>query len=225
MTIVPTAERRDPGLTATGPITSVIVDSQLVDVDGPGTSWCATVVDRPERGPEQLRQEIKEPIERLLARLEKPATAEGNVEPPVGIEPTTCSLRAIYGRTVYSPAKTLLGPERDCSNYPLWPTTTSRRSAGSADRRGPAYHGAPDQHGEAAPASWTAWLTTRLTSCCAWPPICTLRRSHTRRCRRSSAWVRWSIRRLRAPTRCWTTSAGSLPVCTPTGTGGPVRAP
>ncbi len=77
------------------------------------------VVERPERGPEQLRKEIKEPIERLLARLEKPATAKGNVEPPVGIEPTTCSLRAIWGRTVYRRAKTQLGGERGRSNYPF----------------------------------------------------------------------------------------------------------
>lgn len=67
MIIVPTDQDSVGGLTAVGLITSVIVDNQLADLDRSRRQLQYHAVQVPEGGPEQARQQINGPVERILA--------------------------------------------------------------------------------------------------------------------------------------------------------------
>lgn len=69
MVVVATRERSAGGLTAVGLLTSVIVDSQLVDVDRFGHRLHYHAVAVPDGDPERVRDVINGPVERLVARL------------------------------------------------------------------------------------------------------------------------------------------------------------
>jgi multicomponent Na+:H+ antiporter subunit E len=66
MIIASTTQDSVAGLTAVGLITSVIVDNQLVDLDRSRRELQYHAVEVPER-PEQARDKINGPVERLLA--------------------------------------------------------------------------------------------------------------------------------------------------------------
>jgi multicomponent Na+:H+ antiporter subunit E len=70
MVIAATEESSDAGLTAVGLLTSVTVDNQLVDVDRAGHRLQYHAVAVPDGDPEQVREVINGPVERLVARLE-----------------------------------------------------------------------------------------------------------------------------------------------------------
>jgi multicomponent Na+:H+ antiporter subunit E len=70
MVVAATRESSDGGLTAVGLITSVIVDNQLVDVDRAGRLLQYHAVAVPDGDPEQVRDAINGPVERLVTRLE-----------------------------------------------------------------------------------------------------------------------------------------------------------
>jgi multicomponent Na+:H+ antiporter subunit E len=78
MVIAATRESSDGGLTATGLLTSVIVDNQLVDVHRSGHRLQYHAVATPDGDAEQVREAINGPVERLLTRFEK--DAEKNAE-------------------------------------------------------------------------------------------------------------------------------------------------
>jgi multicomponent Na+:H+ antiporter subunit E len=66
MVIVETTEASVGGIAAVGLITSVIVDNQLVDLDPSQAQLQYHAVEVPEGGPEQVREKINGPVERLL---------------------------------------------------------------------------------------------------------------------------------------------------------------
>jgi multicomponent Na+:H+ antiporter subunit E len=68
--VAATHESSDGGLTAVGLLTSVIVDNQLVDVDRAGRQLQYHAVAAPDGDPEQVRDAINGPVERLVSRLE-----------------------------------------------------------------------------------------------------------------------------------------------------------
>jgi multicomponent Na+:H+ antiporter subunit E len=67
MVIVPTQARSDGELAAVGVITSLIVDNQIADLDRNRAELQYHAVEVPEGGPEQARQQINGPVEKLLA--------------------------------------------------------------------------------------------------------------------------------------------------------------
>jgi multicomponent Na+:H+ antiporter subunit E len=69
MVIVPTEERTDGGLTAVGLITSLVVDNQIVDLDRERRLLQYHAVSVPEGGPDEVREAINGPVERLLAPI------------------------------------------------------------------------------------------------------------------------------------------------------------
>jgi multicomponent Na+:H+ antiporter subunit E len=73
MVVVPTAQRSDGGLTAVGLVTSVIVDNQLVDLDRSRGRLQYHAVEVPAGGPDQAREQINGPVERVLAGFGGPA--------------------------------------------------------------------------------------------------------------------------------------------------------
>ncbi|HEX6471256.1 MAG TPA: Na+/H+ antiporter subunit E [Streptosporangiaceae bacterium] len=70
MVVAPTHATSDGGLAAVGLLTSVIVDNQLVDVDRFDRRLQYHAVAVPEGDPEQVREAINGPVERLVGRLE-----------------------------------------------------------------------------------------------------------------------------------------------------------
>jgi multicomponent Na+:H+ antiporter subunit E len=72
MVVVPTSQRSDGGLTAVGLVTSVIVDNQLVDVDRSRGRLQYHAVEVPAGGPDQAREQINGPVERVLAAFGGP---------------------------------------------------------------------------------------------------------------------------------------------------------
>jgi multicomponent Na+:H+ antiporter subunit E len=68
MIIVPTSQVTEGGLTAVGLVTSVIVDNQLADLDPSRGQLQYHAVEVPDGGPEQAREQINGPVERILAR-------------------------------------------------------------------------------------------------------------------------------------------------------------
>lgn len=66
MVIAATGQRSDGGLAATGILTSVIVDNQLVDLDRSRGELQYHAVEVPEGDPEQVAEVINAPTERLL---------------------------------------------------------------------------------------------------------------------------------------------------------------
>jgi multicomponent Na+:H+ antiporter subunit E len=70
MVVAATRESSPCGLTTVGLLTSVIVDSQLVDVDRFGHRLHYHAVAVPDGDPERVRDAINGPIERLVARLD-----------------------------------------------------------------------------------------------------------------------------------------------------------
>ena len=67
MVIVPTRYQAAGPLTAVGLITSLIVDNQITDLDVGRRQLQYHAVVVPDGGPEQAREEINGPVERLLA--------------------------------------------------------------------------------------------------------------------------------------------------------------
>lgn len=67
MVIVPTEARSDGQLAAVGVITSLIVDNQLADLDRSRAELQYHAVHVPTGTPEQKRQQINSPVEKLLA--------------------------------------------------------------------------------------------------------------------------------------------------------------
>jgi multicomponent Na+:H+ antiporter subunit E len=72
MVVVPTTQRSEGGLTAVGLVTSVVVDNQLVDLDRSRAQLQYHAVEMPPGGPEQVREQINGPVERLLAAFGRP---------------------------------------------------------------------------------------------------------------------------------------------------------
>ncbi len=72
MVVVPTTQRSEGGLTAVGLVTSVVVDNQLVDLDWSRAQLQYHAVEVPPGGPEQVREQINGPVERLLAAFDRP---------------------------------------------------------------------------------------------------------------------------------------------------------
>jgi multicomponent Na+:H+ antiporter subunit E len=72
MVVVPTTQRSEGGLTAVGLVTSVVVDNQLVDLDRSRAQLQYHAVEVPPGGPEQVREQINGPVERLLAGFGRP---------------------------------------------------------------------------------------------------------------------------------------------------------
>jgi len=66
MVIVPTTQRTDGGLTATGLITSLIVGNQVVDVDRRRHELQYHVIDAPHGNRKHPEEDINAPIERLI---------------------------------------------------------------------------------------------------------------------------------------------------------------
>jgi multicomponent Na+:H+ antiporter subunit E len=66
MVVVPTTQTSAGGLTAVGLITSVVVDNQLVDLDPSRGELQYHAVEVPDGSPEQVREKINGPVERLL---------------------------------------------------------------------------------------------------------------------------------------------------------------
>jgi multicomponent Na+:H+ antiporter subunit E len=69
MLIVPTAMRSDANIGATGLITSLIVDNQIVDLDTERHELQFHAVSVPEGDKDEQSESINAPIERLLARI------------------------------------------------------------------------------------------------------------------------------------------------------------
>jgi multicomponent Na+:H+ antiporter subunit E len=69
MLIVPTHARSPGGLTAVGLISSLIVDNQIVDLDGRSHHLQYHAVTVPKGGPAARRAAINGPVERRLERL------------------------------------------------------------------------------------------------------------------------------------------------------------
>jgi multicomponent Na+:H+ antiporter subunit E len=69
MVIAATRERRAAGLTAVGLMTSVVVDSQLVDLDARRGQLQYHAVAAPAGGPDETARVINAPAERLLRPL------------------------------------------------------------------------------------------------------------------------------------------------------------
>jgi multicomponent Na+:H+ antiporter subunit E len=69
MVIVPTEERSDGGLAATGLITSLIVDNQLVDIDRDRNELQYHAVAVPPGNRKHPEDDINAPVERLLAPI------------------------------------------------------------------------------------------------------------------------------------------------------------
>jgi multicomponent Na+:H+ antiporter subunit E len=67
MVVVPTAERTDAGLAATGLITSLIVENQIVDLDRDRHELQYHAIDVPHGNRRHPEGDINAPIERLLA--------------------------------------------------------------------------------------------------------------------------------------------------------------
>ena len=72
MIVVPTAAHSAAGLTAVGLITSLIVDNQLADLDPSRARLQYHAVQIPPGTPEQAREHVNGPVERILARFGKP---------------------------------------------------------------------------------------------------------------------------------------------------------
>jgi multicomponent Na+:H+ antiporter subunit E len=72
MLVVPTAARTDGALTVVGVLTSVIVDSQLVDVDRDRSELQYHVVSVESTGPQANRRRINAPIEERLTPVVAP---------------------------------------------------------------------------------------------------------------------------------------------------------
>ena len=68
MIIVPTSQDSAGGLTAVGLITSVVVDNQLADLDRSARQLQYHAVEVPGGGPEQAREHINGPVERVMAK-------------------------------------------------------------------------------------------------------------------------------------------------------------
>jgi multicomponent Na+:H+ antiporter subunit E len=66
MVITPTTQTTPGGLTAVGLVTSVIVDNQLVVLDPSRGQLQYHAVEVPGGGPDQVREQINGPVERLL---------------------------------------------------------------------------------------------------------------------------------------------------------------
>jgi len=71
MVIVPTGMRSSVGLGATGLLTSLIVDNQIVDLDTRQHHLQYHCVAVPEGDDRQRAEEINAPIERLLGRVDR----------------------------------------------------------------------------------------------------------------------------------------------------------
>jgi multicomponent Na+:H+ antiporter subunit E len=71
MVIVPTGMRTDAALGATGLITSLIVDNQVVDLDRKRHVWQYHAVAVPQGDDRQKAEEINAPIERLIGRIDR----------------------------------------------------------------------------------------------------------------------------------------------------------
>jgi len=71
MVIVPTRERTDGGLAATGLITSLIVDNQIVDIDRGRNELQYHAVAVPHGNRKRPEDDINAPVERLLAPIVK----------------------------------------------------------------------------------------------------------------------------------------------------------
>ena len=69
MVIVPTRERTDGGLAATGLITSLIVDNQLVDIDRARNELQYHAVAVPHGNRKHPEDDINAPVERLLGPI------------------------------------------------------------------------------------------------------------------------------------------------------------
>ena len=69
MVIVPTTMRTDSEIGATGLVTSLIVDNQIIDVDADRHLLQYHAVSVPEGDYRQRAEQINAPIERLLARI------------------------------------------------------------------------------------------------------------------------------------------------------------
>jgi len=69
MVIVPTELRSEGALTATGLLTSVIVDNQIVDFDLARDQLQYHAVEVPSGAPQARREAINGPLERLVRRL------------------------------------------------------------------------------------------------------------------------------------------------------------
>jgi multicomponent Na+:H+ antiporter subunit E len=69
MLVVPTTQRSDGGLAATGLITSLIVGNQIVDVDRERNQLLYHAVDLPHGNRQHPEDDVNAPIERLIAPL------------------------------------------------------------------------------------------------------------------------------------------------------------
>lgn len=71
MLVVPTAQRTDGGLAATGLITSLIVGNQVVDVDRQGHQLQYHSIELPHGNRKHPEDDVNAPTERLIAPLVK----------------------------------------------------------------------------------------------------------------------------------------------------------
>lgn len=71
MVIVPTAMRTDAALGATGLVTSLIVDNQVVDLDTERHVVQYHSISAPEGDARQKAEKINAPIERLIGRIDR----------------------------------------------------------------------------------------------------------------------------------------------------------
>lgn len=69
MVVVPTRASGDGEITATGLISSLIVDNQIVDVDRGRHALLYHAIDVPPGPPEKVRESINGPVETMLERL------------------------------------------------------------------------------------------------------------------------------------------------------------
>ncbi|MEA2300020.1 MAG: multicomponent Na+:H+ antiporter subunit [Solirubrobacteraceae bacterium] len=72
MVIATTEAESDGALTAVGLLSSLVVDNQLVDLDRPRRLLQYHAVAVPPGGPDEIREAINGPIERLLAPVIRP---------------------------------------------------------------------------------------------------------------------------------------------------------
>jgi multicomponent Na+:H+ antiporter subunit E len=72
MVIAATEAESDGALTAVGLLSSLVVDNQLVDLDRPRRLLQYHAVAVPPGGPDEVREAINGPIERLLAPVIRP---------------------------------------------------------------------------------------------------------------------------------------------------------
>lgn len=73
MLIVPTTAKGDGDLAATGLLTSLIVDNQVVDLDRTRDSLQYHAIDVPDGDYEERAESVNAPTERLLTRLVRPS--------------------------------------------------------------------------------------------------------------------------------------------------------